>query len=71
MAETAVLERLYVRNGIEGSNPSPSANFGNSFLKQKWGRAEGATLMYFPHKILILKGFATLRVAQKVRFELQ
>jgi hypothetical protein len=38
-------------------------------LKQKWGRAEGATLMHSPHKILILQGFATLRVAQKVRFD--
>ena len=26
MVETAVLERLYTRNGIEGSNPSPSAD---------------------------------------------
>jgi len=29
------------------------------------------TQMYSPQKILNLKGFATLRVAQKVRFELQ
>src|SRR3989344_290987 len=48
-----------------------TANFGNSFLKQKWGRAKGATLMHSPHKILILQGFATLRVAPRLPIQKQ
>src|SRR3989344_8597733 len=42
----------------------------NRILEPKWGRAGGATLKHSPQKILNLKGFSTLRVAQKVRFDL-
>ena len=38
----------------------------NQFLEPKWGRAEGATLMHSPQKILNLKGFSTLRVARRL-----
>ena len=46
-----------------------TAKIENRNRKPKWGRHEVPTQMYSPHKILNLKGFATLRVAQKVRFE--
>ena len=58
-------------SGIASSNLAPSAKIENRNLKPKWGRHEVPTQMYSPQKILILQGFATLRVAQKVRFELQ
>jgi len=38
-------------------------------LKPKWGRAEGATLMHSRQKFPNPKGFSTLRVAQKRRFD--
>ncbi len=56
-------------NGSEGSNPSPSANFRKGFRNQKYGRREAPSVLNSPQKILILQGFATLRVAQKVRFD--
>ena len=42
-----------------------------SEIAQKYGRHEVPSVLNSPQKILNLKGFATLRVAQKVRFELQ
>ena len=51
--------------------PINTAKIENRNRKPKWGRHEVPTQMYSPQKILNLKGFATLRVAQKVRFELQ
>ena len=56
-------------NPDEGGAPV-SAKIGNRNQSPEWGRAEGATLTHSPPKILNLKGFSTLRVAQKVRFEL-
>ena len=41
----------------------------NRILEPKLGRAEGATLMHSPRRIQNPKGFSTLRVAQKVRFD--
>jgi hypothetical protein len=38
----------------------------NQFLKPKWGRAEGATLMHSPRRIQNPKGFSTLRVAPRL-----
>ncbi len=46
--------------------PINTAKIGNQNRKSKWGRAEGATLMHSPHKILNLKGFSTLRVARRL-----
>ena len=50
--------------------PTNTAKIENRNRKPKWGRHEVPTQMYSPQKILNLKGFATLRVAQKVRFDL-
>jgi hypothetical protein len=38
----------------------------NRILEPKWGRAEGATLMYSPRQIQNPKGFSTLRVARRL-----
>jgi hypothetical protein len=46
--------------------PINTAKTGNLHLSPKWGRAEGATLMHSPQKILNLKGFSTLRVARRL-----
>jgi len=46
--------------------PIHTAKIENRFLKPKWGRAEGATQMHSPQKILNLKGFSTLRVARRL-----
>ena len=43
-----------------------TANFGNSFLNRKYGRREAPSVLHSPHKILILQGFATLRVAPRL-----
>ena len=58
----------FARNSFELC-PINTARNRNRILKPKWGRHEVPTQMYSPHKILILQGFATLRVAQKVRFD--
>ena len=50
--------------------PTNTARIRNSNFPKKYGRREAPSVLYSPHKILILKGFATLRVAQKVRFDL-
>ena len=59
----------FARNSFELC-PINTARNRNRILKPKWGRHEVPTQMYSPQKILNLKGFATLRVAQKVRFDL-
>jgi hypothetical protein len=46
--------------------PANTAKIGNLHWSPKWGRAEGATLMHSPQKILNLKGFSTLRVARRL-----
>ena len=46
--------------------PIHTAKIGNRFLKLKWGRAEGATLMHSPRRIQNPKGFSTLRVARRL-----
>ena len=51
--------------------PTNTAKIRNSNFRKKYGRHEVPSVLNSPQKILILKGFATLRVAQKVRFELQ
>ena len=49
--------------------PIHTAKIGNRFLNPKWGRREAPTLMHSPRRIQNPKGFSTLRVAQKVRFD--
>ena len=46
--------------------PINTAKIENRNLKPKWGRHEVPTQMYSPQKILILQGFATLRVAPRL-----
>src|SRR3989339_2147120 len=43
-----------------------TANFRKRFLNQKYGRREAPSVLHSPHKILILQGFATLRVAPRL-----
>jgi len=50
--------------------PINTAKIGNPHLNPKWGRAEGATLMHSPQKILNLKGFSTLRVARRLPIQI-
>ena len=59
----------FARNSFELC-PINTARNRNRILKPNRGRHEVPTQMYSPQKILNLKGFATLRVAQKVRFDL-
>ena len=60
----------FARNSFELC-PTNTAKIENRNRKQKCGRREAPSVLNSPQKILNLKGFATLRVAQKVRFELQ
>src|SRR3989344_6157623 len=46
-----------------------TAKIQNPNSRKKCGRAEGATLGLNPRRIQNPKGFSTLRVAQKVRFD--
>ena len=69
MVESTTLEMWQAGNGLEGSNPSLSAIFGSRFPRQLRSRRFAAALLYSPHKILILKGFATLRVGKHQNFE--
>ena len=52
----------FARNTFELC-PTNTAKIGNRIPKQKCGRREAPSVLYSPHKILNLKGFATLRVA--------
>ena len=71
MAEwsNALAWKAGVPKGTAGSNPVSSAKIRNQKKRTKRGRAEGATLMHSPRRIQNPKGFSTLRVAQKVRFD--
>ena len=55
----------FARNSFELC-PTNTARNRNQFLKPKWGRAEGATLMHSPRRIQNPKGFSTLRVAPRL-----
>ena len=50
--------------------PINTANFRKGFLNQKYGRREAPSVLHSPHKILILQGFATLRVAPRLPIQL-
>ena len=52
----------FARNSFELC-PTNTAKIGNRIPKQKCGRREAPSVLHSPHKILILQGFATLRVA--------
>src|SRR3989344_3818648 len=43
-----------------------TAIFRKGFLNPKYGRREAPSVLHSPHKILILQGFATLRVAPRL-----
>ena len=43
-----------------------TAIFRKGFPNQKYGRREAPSVLHSPHKILILQGFATLRVAPRL-----
>src|SRR3989338_6562840 len=43
-----------------------TANFRKGFQNQKYGRREAPSVLHSPQKILILQGFATLRVAPRL-----
>ncbi len=69
MVYRTCLENRSLGNGTKSSNLFPSARNRNRILKPNRDRHEVPTQMYSPQKILDLKGFATLRVAQKRRFD--
>jgi hypothetical protein len=47
-----------------------TAIFRKGFPNQKYGRREAPSVLHSPHKILILQGFATLRVAPRLPIQL-
>ena len=55
----------FARNSFELC-PTNTAKIRNSNFRQKYGRREAPSVLHSPHKILILKGFATLRVAPRL-----
>jgi len=55
----------FARNSFELC-PIDTANVRDSKLVQKLGRREAPSVLHSPHKILILQGFATLRVAPRL-----
>ena len=58
-----------VSKGTVSSNLTLSAKIENRNWKPKWGRAAGATQTHSRQKFPNPKGFSTLRVAQKRRFD--
>src|SRR3990167_3991334 len=52
----------FARNSFELC-PTNTAKIQNSNFRQKYGRREAPSVLHSPHKILILQGFAMLRVA--------
>ena len=50
--------------------PTNTAKIRNSNFRQKYGRREAPSVLHSPHKILILQGFATLRVAPRLPIQL-
>ena len=69
MVKGTGFENLQGRNPLVSSNLTSSAKIRNQKKRTKRGRAEGATLRHSPRRIQNPKGFSTLRVAQKVRFD--
>ena len=69
VVEWAALEMRCTRKGTGSSNPPLSAKIRNSNFRQKYGRREAPSVLHSPQKTLNQKGFSTLRVAQKVRFD--
>ena len=55
----------FARNSFELC-PTNTARIRNSNFRQKYGRREAPSVLHSPHKILILQGFATLRVAPRL-----
>ena len=55
----------FARNSFELC-PINTARKRNRIPKQKCGRREAPSVLHSPHKILILQGFATLRVAPRL-----
>jgi hypothetical protein len=55
----------FARNSFELC-PTNTAKIRNSNFRQKYGRHEVPSVLNSPQKILILKGFATLRVAPRL-----
>ena len=55
----------FARNSFELC-PTNTARIRNSNFRRKYGRREAPSVLHSPHKILILKGFATLRVAPRL-----
>ena len=68
MAECARLESGYTLIGIEGSNPSLSANLQFQCFVRCLPRGFATRLARCARKELILKGFATLRAAKRKCF---
>ena len=59
----------FARNSFELC-PTNTAKIQNSNSRQKYGRREAPSVLHSPHKILILQGFATLRVAPRLPIQL-
>ena len=55
----------FARNSFELC-PTNTAKIRNSNSRQKYGRREAPSVLHSPHKILILQGFTTLRVAPRL-----
>ena len=55
----------FARNSFELC-PTNTAKIRNSNFPKKYGRREAPSVLHSPHKILILQGFATLRVARRL-----
>ncbi|MCB9820781.1 hypothetical protein H6790_02430 [Candidatus Nomurabacteria bacterium] len=60
----------FARNSFELC-PINTAKIRNSNFRQKYGRREAPSVLHSPHKILILQGFATLRVAPRLPIQKQ
>ena len=69
MVECTGFENRQGRKLLVGSNPTLSAKIRNSNFRQKYGLREAPSVLHSPQKTLNQKGFSTLRVAQKVRFD--
>ena len=55
----------FARNSFELC-PTNTAKIRNSNFPKKYDRREAPSVLHSPHKILILQGFATLRVAPRL-----
>ena len=59
----------FARNSFELC-PTNTAKIRNSNFRQKYGRREAPSVLHSTHRILILQGFATLRVAPRLPIQL-